>query len=140
MSKSLSDDWRTKKGLKSNQDWFNNNLSQKQKDQARAYSNRDSVKFRPSMEIWEEEYPDLLFLEPRESFDKAIIGIVTRINLAVLCYDEAEILNVLIQPDFQMSYEDAIEHLEYNIKGSYNGENTPVFLTRKYETILNKKV
>ena len=135
MSKSLTDNWRTKKGLKPNQDWFNNNLSQKQKDQARTYSKskRDSVKFRPSMEIWEEEYPDLLFLEPRESFDKAIVGIVTRINLAVLCYDEDEILNVLIQPDFQMSYEDAIEHLEYNIKGSYNGENTPVFLTRKVD-------
>tara|TARA_R100001443_G_scaffold26695_3_gene40010 strand:+ start:2304 stop:2564 length:261 start_codon:yes stop_codon:yes gene_type:complete len=85
------------------------------------------------MEIWEEEYPDLLFIEPRESFDKAIVGIVTRINLAVICYDEDEILNVLIQPDFKMSYEDAIEHLEYNIKGSYMGENTPVFLTRKVD-------
>jgi hypothetical protein len=40
-------------------------------------------------------------------------------------FDEIEILK---QED--MSYEDAIEHLEYNVFGSYVGENTPIYINQ----------
>lgn len=104
------------------------NLSQKQKKQRATYK-RDSAKMGESMEIWKENYPDLLFLEPRELFDKAIVGVVERINLTALCYSTQEILNILIQPEFGMSQEDALEYFEFNIRGSY-GENSPVFLEK----------
>lgn len=88
---------------------------------------------RSSMEIWEERYPDLMFLEPREIYDKAIVGVVERINLTVLCYDTQEILDISAQPEFGMTPEQAMEHFEYNIKGSYVGEHSPVFLDRKVD-------
>ena len=89
--------------------------------------------FRSSMEIWEERYPDLMFLEPREIYDKAIVGVVERINLTALCYDTQEILDILAQPEFKMTPEQAMEHFEYNIRGSYVGEHSPVFLDRKVD-------
>ena len=87
---------------------------------------------RPSMEKWQETYPDLLYLKPREIYDKAIVGIVERINLTALCYDTQEILDILQQDgaEHSMSQEESIEHFEYNIRGSYVGEHSPVFLER----------
>ncbi len=86
---------------------------------------------RSSMEIWEEEYPDLMMLEPREIYDKAIVGVVERINLTAFCYDTQEILNILAEPEYRMNPEEALEHFEFNIRGSYVGEHSPVFLDRK---------
>ena len=54
-------------------------------------------KFRSSLEVWEERYPDLMFLEPRQFFDPAIVGVVERINLTALCYDTQEVLNIVEQ-------------------------------------------
>ena len=88
---------------------------------------------RPSMQIWEEKYPDLMMLEPREIYDKAIVGVVERINLTAFCYDTQEILNILAEPEYRMTPEEAIEHFEFNIRGSYVGEHSPVFLDRKVD-------
>ena len=87
---------------------------------------------RSSMEIWEERYPDLMMLEPREFFDEAIVGVVERINLTAFCYDTQEILDILNR-DHDLTPEEALEHFEYNIKGSYVGEHSPVFLDRKVD-------
>jgi hypothetical protein len=74
-----------------------------------------------------EEYPDLLVMEP-EYLDEAIVGVVTRIDgLEAVCYDTEILINLLMEHD-EMSHEDAIEHFEYNMKGSWVGEHTPVFL------------
>ena len=91
------------------------------------------IKLCPSMEIWAEEYPDLLFLEPREFFDEAIVGVVERINLTAFCYDTQEILNILAKPEYMMTPDEALDHFEFNIKGSYVGEHSPVFLDRKVD-------
>ena len=91
------------------------------------------IKLRSSMDIWEERYPDLMFLEPREIYDKAIVGVVERINLTVLCYDTQEILNILAEPEYRMNPEEALEHFEFNIRGSYVGEHSPLFLDRKVD-------
>tara|TARA_B100000029_G_scaffold472831_1_gene513703 strand:+ start:1499 stop:1921 length:423 start_codon:yes stop_codon:yes gene_type:complete len=88
---------------------------------------------RPSMQIWEEKYPDLMMLEPREIYDKAIVGVVERINLTAFCYDTQEILNILAEPEYRMTPEQALEHFEFNIRGSYVGEHSPVFLDRKVD-------
>jgi hypothetical protein len=77
-----------------------------------------------------------------DGFDSAIIGMAERINLGpVVAYDEEKIIDILSR---EMELEDtegmtedeiesekymmAIEHFEYNIKGAWLGENTPVFI------------
>lgn len=74
-----------------------------------------------------EDYPDLLVLEP-EYFDKAIVGLAQRIGMDVVCYDKDKVLEILCAEE-EMSYEEAIEHFEFNIIGSWVGETTPVFLS-----------
>ena len=94
---------------------------------------QEKPKLRPSMQIWEERYPNLMMLEPREFFDEAIVGVVERINLTAFCYDTQEILNILAEPEYRMNPEEALEHFEFNIRGSYVGEHSPVFLDRKVD-------
>ena len=91
---------------------------------------KPSTEWRSSMDIWAEEYPDMMLLEPREIYDKAIVGMVERINLNVFCYDSVEIL-LILQNEFWMTAEEAVEHYEYNIRGSFQGANSPVFLEKK---------
>lgn len=74
-----------------------------------------------------EDYPDLLVLEP-EYFDEAIVGLAQRIGMDVVCYDKEKVLELLCVKE-GMTYEDAIEHFEYNIIGSWMGDTTPVFLS-----------
>lgn len=69
-----------------------------------------------------EEYPDLLTLD---GFDEAVIGVVERIDLLVVCYDRNKIIQILMR---DMNYEEAFEYYEYNILGAYMGESTPVYL------------
>jgi hypothetical protein len=62
-------------------------------------------------------------------FDEALIGVAERINLGpVAAYSVEKILDILVQRD-GLSYEDAYEHFNFNILGSWVGENTPVFIT-----------
>jgi hypothetical protein len=73
-----------------------------------------------------EQYPELLVLNP-EYFDKAILGVVNRINTVAVCYSEAKIIEILMEED-GMDYDEAIEYYQYNILGSWVGEHTPVYL------------
>jgi len=64
-----------------------------------------------------------------DGFDEAIIGIAERINLGpIVAYSVEKILDILIQRD-GMTYEEALEYFDYNILGSWMGENTPIFIT-----------
>jgi hypothetical protein len=70
--------------------------------------------------------PDALLCD---GFDDAIIGMAERINLGpVVAYSVSKILNIMIERD-GMTYEEALEYYEYNIVGSWMGENTPIFIT-----------
>lgn len=70
--------------------------------------------------------PDALMCD---GFDDAIIGMAERINLgSVVAYSVSKILDIMIERD-GMSYEEALEFYDYNIVGSWMGENTPVFIT-----------
>jgi hypothetical protein len=73
-------------------------------------------------EILKDENPDALFLD---GFDDAIVGIVRRIGLYVVAYDEDVCLQILIKGG--MDWEEACEYFEYNVKGASMGEHTPVF-------------
>jgi len=73
-----------------------------------------------------EDYPDLLVMDPIY-LDEAILGVVTRIGLGAVCYDTNKVIELLMSNE-NMTEEEAVEHMEYNMKGSWVGETTPVFL------------
>mgnify|MGYP001476969819 FL=1 len=59
-------------------------------------------------------------------FDSAVLGTSQRIGMEdCIVYDVNEVLLILMQ---DMSEEDALEHFNYNMAGSYVGETTPIFL------------
>lgn len=60
-------------------------------------------------------------------FQKALVGYGVRFSHRVAIYDYARCLDILEANG--MSYEEAIEWMEYNVVGAYLGERTPVFLT-----------
>lgn len=62
---------------------------------------------------------DLLIID---GFDDAIIGI-DDISMRLI-YSVSKCINIL---EKDMSEEDAIEYFDYNIKGAYMGEKTPIF-------------
>jgi len=74
-----------------------------------------------------ENYPDVpfLFLDPI-SFDKAIIGVVSQFNNSVVCYDQAKVIDILVEDG--MDEEEAWEYYYFNVTGSWVGEYTPAFL------------
>lgn len=84
--------------------------------------------------------PDALLCD---GFDDAIIGMAERINLGpVVAYDTEKMLSILSK-DMEVDeseleegetienkqYEMANEYFEFNIKGAWMGEFTPVFIT-----------
>ena len=73
-----------------------------------------------------ERYPDLLVMDP-DYLDAAIVGVVTRIGLEAVCYDTNKVIRLLMGHD-KMSYEEAVEYFEFNMKGAWMGETTPVFI------------
>ena len=74
-----------------------------------------------------ELYPDLLLLEPRETYDKCIVGLARSAGESYsVCYDENKVIKCLT--DGGMTEEEAYEFFDYNIIGAYMGEKTPAFL------------
>jgi len=61
-----------------------------------------------------------------DGFDSAIIGITEGIN-PVVVYSFQECVRVLRVRD-EMTEEDAIEHMQFNVTGAYVGEKTPLFI------------
>lgn len=70
-----------------------------------------------------ELYPDDTF-KIADGFDDAIIGVDDN-NLKIV-YDIYKIIDILIKDG--MTDDEAIELYEYNIAGSYVGENMPSFI------------
>jgi len=73
-----------------------------------------------------EVYFDYDFLKV-DGFDEAIIGIED--SSMRLIYSCSKIIEILKE---EMSEEDAIEHFEYNIKGAWIGDKTPIFCTDNF--------
>jgi hypothetical protein len=63
-----------------------------------------------------------------DGFDEALIGVADRINLGpVAAYDVNKILDILIKRN-GMDFAEALEYFEFNIKGAWMGEFTPVYI------------
>ena len=63
-----------------------------------------------------------------DGFDDAILGMSTRIgDDNLIAYDYDKCIEILQK---EMSYEEAVEYMEFNVVGSYVGEGTPIFIKR----------
>jgi hypothetical protein len=99
----------------------------------------------------------MIYLEPREIYDKFIVGVAEGINIEEPCliYSKQLILNHLkatmgkelifdhndafADQDLlqlnQDNFDIALEYFEYNIAGSYLGPSTPIFLSSFQENL-----
>lgn len=78
-------------------------------------------------EMYVDDEPEILFAD---GFDSAIMGVVQdpwQDNTTRVLYSIERILKILMDRD-EMTYEDASEYFEFNIRGSYMGKYTPLFL------------
>jgi hypothetical protein len=78
-------------------------------------------------EMYVDDEPDILFAD---GFDSAIMGVVQdpwQDNTTRVLYSIERILKTLMDRD-EMTYEDASEYFEFNIRGAYMGKYTPLFL------------
>lgn len=73
---------------------------------------------------------EILRLEPREFFDRFILGVAERCGMEpVFVYDLDAIREAYVSED-GMSYEEVDEHLSFNVLGAWLGDGTPLFLSR----------
>ena len=76
---------------------------------------------RISISEWNEE---ALFAD---GLDDAIIGYARRCGQPTLAvYDVDRCIRILMQGG--LDYDGAVEHFEFNVVGSWHGENTPIFM------------
>lgn len=87
---------------------------------------------RQALSDWAEDHEvELIFFDPPEHFDHAIVGVVCGYGqeLAVV-YDKAKVLQAIAA---DIGEEDAREWFAFNTIGVYVGEATPRFLVRPEE-------
>jgi predicted thioredoxin/glutaredoxin len=61
-----------------------------------------------------------------DGFNDAIVGVTYGANV-VAVYDIDRVIEILVEEG--MDYDDAVEHVDFNIVGSYVGEKTPMFMS-----------
>jgi hypothetical protein len=62
-----------------------------------------------------------------DGFDRALIGHTQGMNV-VAVYDYDLCIDILVK-NGEMSIEDAVEHMSFNVVGAYVGEKTPIFVS-----------
>lgn len=77
-----------------------------------------------------EKYEGVLFMDPPEVYDKAIVGVLFRYDNAVVVYDYKKVITANMKQG--MTREEAEEHFSYNQVGSYVGDHTPIFIDREW--------
>ena len=75
------------------------------------------------LEVILERFPDDEFLKA-DGFDSAIIGVDT--TSMRLVYSEKECIELLCLEG--MDFEEALEHFDFNVKGAYMGDKTPIWV------------
>ncbi len=71
-----------------------------------------------------------------DGFDDCIVGLIERFGMEpVFCYDKQKVVAKIIE-DEGITFEEAVEHFEYNIIGSWIGKGTPCFLTKYIDCCL----
>ena len=89
---------------------------------------------RATLSKWAEENDvELIFFDPPEHFDHAILGLVRGFGqeMAVL-YDEDKVLAAM-QANSDMTEDDVSDWFNFNTVGAYLGEATPRFVIRPWE-------
>lgn len=62
-----------------------------------------------------------------DGFKDAVIGIGVRCSCPTLiAYDYEKCVKVLMEQN--MTYEQAVDYMEFNVTGAWVGENTPIFI------------
>lgn len=74
-----------------------------------------------NIQFLKDNYPDNVYAE---GFDNAIIGYDASSGQAIYDYD----ICVKILMSENISYEDAVEHMEYNVIGTKGLDNAPIFM------------
>jgi hypothetical protein len=64
-------------------------------------------------------------LTKADNFDDAVVGI--EVNTLRLVYSIDKMIAILTKDD-EMTYEDAIEYLDFNVFCAYVGERTPIYI------------
>ena len=67
-----------------------------------------------------------------DGFEDALIGLGWQRTKLIAIYDYDKCVEILILRE-DMTHEEAIEWMEYNVVGSYVGEYTPIFMMPKEE-------
>lgn len=67
-----------------------------------------------------------------DGFDHAILGYGTQFNNDVVIYDYNKCIDILMDRD-NITYDEAVEYMEYNVCGAWVGNNTPVFMRDQLE-------
>ena len=65
-----------------------------------------------------------------DGFEDALIGLGWQRTKLIAIYDYDKCVEILILRE-DMTHEEAIEWMEYNVVGSYVGEYTPIFMMPK---------
>ena len=65
-----------------------------------------------------------------DGFEDALIGLGWQHTKLIAIYDYDKCIEILILRE-DMTHEEAIEWMEYNVVGSYVGEYTPIFMLPK---------
>lgn len=63
-----------------------------------------------------------------DGFDDALIGVGRQFSRYLAVYDYELCAQVLMAQG--LTYEEAVEHLEFNVVGAWVGDGTPIFLHR----------
>jgi len=69
-----------------------------------------------------------------DGFDAALVGCTYGPNV-VAVYDINKMIEILIEEGIE--YEDAVEHLDYNVVGAYVGEKTPQYINFVTQEVYN---
>jgi len=73
-----------------------------------------------------EQNEEALFLD---GYDACIVGVAERFGVGpVAAYDYDAIIEKLVAGG--LTYDDAVEHFEFNIIGAWVGDNTPIFVRK----------
>ena len=81
-------------------------------------------------EFLTDENPEALFTD---GFDDAILGYTQRMNQPpVVAYSVDKIIEILVERD-GLTYEQAIEHFDFNIGGGWLGEGTPMWIRKEIQ-------
>jgi len=63
-----------------------------------------------------------------DGYDDCIIGVGTRCGMTdVFIYDKHKMITKLVRKD-DITYDEALEFIDYNIAGAFIGEDTPILV------------